>query len=89
MNTVVEIHGLKCDNPKCDYRDDTVKYEDYEKYIGAKCPKCGMVLLTQKEYDMCKFLVDASKLASEIFKDDEDMVSVKIDIVDQDRFEED
>lgn len=34
MNTI-KIHGLKCDNPKCDYQDSTIKYEDYKKYIGA------------------------------------------------------
>ena len=48
----VKISGLKCDNPNCDYRDDTIKYEDYKKYVDAKCPKCGMILLTKKEYLM-------------------------------------
>lgn len=87
MNTI-KIHGLKCDNPKCDYQDSTIKYEDYKKYIGAKCPKCGMVLLTRKEYLMCKFLVMAVKLSNKIFKDEGDMQIVRINIVDQNRFKE-
>lgn len=83
----VKISGLKCDNPNCDYRDDTIKYEDYKKYVGAKCPKCGMILLTEKEYLMCKFLVSASKLANKIFKGkNNDMKTVRINILDEDRF---
>lgn len=87
MNTI-KIHGLKCDNPKCDYQDNTIKYEDYKKYIGAKCPKCGMVLLTRKEYLMCKFLVRVTELSNKIFKNAGDMQSMEIKILDRDRFME-
>ena len=36
----VVISGIVCDNPKCDYRDDTVKFEDYPNYVDRPCPKC-------------------------------------------------
>lgn len=48
-NIEMNVSGLKCDN--CDYRDDDVKFEDYEKSIGKPCPKCGESLLTQEDYD--------------------------------------
>lgn len=45
------ISGLKCDNSSCDYRDDSIKLEQYESYINEPCPKCGSPLLTQEDYD--------------------------------------
>jgi hypothetical protein len=43
--------GLKCDAKGCDYRDMSVKFEDYPKWINRPCPKCGAPLLTQADYD--------------------------------------
>lgn len=43
--------GIKCDNEKCDYRDDDVKYEDYENWLNKLCPKCGENLLTQEDLE--------------------------------------
>ena len=45
------ISGLKCDNTTCDYRDDSIKVEDYQSYINEPCPQCGTSLLTQADYD--------------------------------------
>mgnify|MGYP003665879484 FL=1 len=45
------ISGLKCDNPECDYKDDTVDSVDYEQHIDKPCPDCGESLLTQDDYD--------------------------------------
>lgn len=47
------ISGLKCDTEHCNYRDDSVKFEDYPKYINARCPICQSNLLTQQMYDDC------------------------------------
>lgn len=47
------IYGLKCDAPKCDYRDDTARYEDYPTLLNKPCPNCGGNLLTQKDLDTC------------------------------------
>lgn len=47
MENQVRVAGLKCDNKECDYQDDTIRYEEYKKYINAPCPKCGHNLLTR------------------------------------------
>ena len=56
------VSGLKCDNPNCDYRDDSIQYEEYPKYIGYPCPKCGAVLLTKEDYKLCKTLERIAKV---------------------------
>jgi hypothetical protein len=61
-NAEISISGIKCDN--CDYRDDTVLFVDYPKWVNKPCPKCGENLLTQKDYDDCLKLTDAVDLAN-------------------------
>ncbi len=34
--TEFKISGLKCDTPHCNYRDDSVQFEDYLKHVNAK-----------------------------------------------------
>ncbi len=48
---MANISGLKCDNPECEYKDDTVDSVDYEQHIDKPCPDCGESLLTQDDYD--------------------------------------
>lgn len=43
------IYGIKCDH--CDYRDDSVQFEDYPLWLNRPCPKCGANLLTQADFD--------------------------------------
>ena len=45
----MQVSGIKCDNTKCDYRDDNVKFEDYKEYLGKPCPKCEENLLTEED----------------------------------------
>jgi hypothetical protein len=49
----LEIGGIKCDTPHCNYRDDSVKFEEYPKWINKPCPLCSKNLLTQADYDKC------------------------------------
>lgn len=56
----VKYSGLKCDC--CDYRDDEVRFEDYEKYINYPCPKCREPLLTKEDYQKCLRLNLMNKL---------------------------
>ena len=63
-NTKVMISGIKCDNPECDFRDDSVKYEDYPNWLNKPCPKCGQNLLTKEDYKVCRFLVYLAKLSN-------------------------
>lgn len=55
MNKAIEyqIGGIKCDNPKCDYINLSVAYEDYPNWVNKSCPKCGANLLTEKDYKAC------------------------------------
>lgn len=50
----LEAGGIKCDNPECDYRDDTVKMEDWESYVNKPCPECGENLFTEEDYNKTK-----------------------------------
>lgn len=51
------IRGIKCDNPQCDFKDHTVRIEDYKQWLNWPCPKCGANLLTQADYDATIALV--------------------------------
>lgn len=66
MKFDVEISGLKCDNPSCDYVDPTIHVEDYEKYVNAPCPKCGANLLTEQDYQIVQKMLKLQKLFSKI-----------------------
>ena len=48
--------GIKCDNPECDFADETVRVEDYKDWLNKPCPKCGSNLLTQADYDNVQML---------------------------------
>ena len=76
------VQGIKCDNPECDYKDMSVKYEDYPKWIDKPCPCCGSNLLTKHDYEVTKFLVKMSSMLGKINVPDEKvdtMVHVKLD----------
>ena len=66
-NAEVNISGIKCD--ECDYRDDTVRFEDYPKWINKPCPKCKANLLTQKDYDECVQIVNATDVVNSMSPD--------------------
>ena len=43
------VKGIKCNNPACDYRNDTVRLEDWPEWLNKPCPKCGSNLLTLQD----------------------------------------
>lgn len=47
----INVTGIKCDHPECDYVELDVKSEDYPKWVNKPCPKCGSNLLTQADFD--------------------------------------
>ncbi len=57
-NIEVEESGIKCDNPDCNWRDDTVTFETMEAWIDRPCPKCGENLLTEHDYNLAKSMMD-------------------------------
>ncbi len=77
----LKIGGIKCDNPNCDFRDDSVSVEDYKDWINKPCPKCGANLLTKKDYKTTKRIIKLCKIFNKIFPNDynaEDQVKGKI-----------
>lgn len=67
MKTLIkmEVGGIKCDNPTCTYKDDSVTVENYGHYINCPCPKCGQNLLTLEAY---KHVVKTTKFVNFINK---------------------
>ena len=45
---VLDVHGIKCDT--CNWRDDSVQFSEYKKYLNKKCPNCDALLLTMDDY---------------------------------------
>ena len=79
----INIGGIKCDNPNCDFMDTSVKVEDYDKWLNRPCPKCGENLLTDDDYRNVQFLLAIEKIANEIYpkiEDDENIVKATIDM---------
>lgn len=80
----LNIKGIKCDNPNCDFKDMGVRVEDYDKWLNRPCPKCGADLLTEKDYKTVKHLLKFTKLINKIMpnqsNDDKDVVKGTINI---------
>ena len=57
--------GIKCDNSKCDFVDQSVRIQDYDKWLNKPCPKCGSNLLTQADYDNVQMLLKLVHIVNE------------------------
>jgi hypothetical protein len=67
----IEIKGIKCDAPGCDYhQDDEPVNEGFREWLNRPCPKCGANLLTQADLDaterMLKYVSAVNKALSPI-----------------------
>lgn len=70
MNTIETVcSGLKCDNPNCDWRDDSVTMNDYEKWLNAPCPKCGENVLTTEDFLRSKSLFAITDIINSLPKE--------------------
>jgi len=65
----MNIGGIKCDNKECNFKDMSVQFEDYYKWLNKPCPKCGSNLLTQQDYDTVKILIDLTAIVNEEVSD--------------------
>lgn len=63
-----KIGGIKCDNPKCDFKDMNAKFEDYPLWLNKPCPKCGWNLLTQEDLNTTKTLLKLVNIINFITK---------------------
>ena len=60
-NIEISQFGIKCDNPECDFRDNSVQEHEYANWLNVPCPKCGQNLLTEEDFsnaELLKFVAD-------------------------------
>lgn len=78
----LNIKGIKCDNPKCDYNNMDVKVTEYDKWLNKPCPKCGENLLTEEDYRNVQFLIEFTGIANKIFPgiEDDEIVAVNVEM---------
>ena len=74
----MELNGLKCDNPDCDWSDDTVPFNEYEKSINKPCPKCGENILTQEDYDSVMQIKQAMEIMANLSEEELNAMSVNL-----------
>lgn len=77
-NIDLQISGLKCDSPTCDYNDLTVSVNDYKSNINKPCPKCGESLLTQDDYDQTMQMVQAIETLNKMSQEDIDKLTASL-----------
>ena len=78
------VNGIKCDNNDCDYRDDSLKYQDYESWLNKPCPKCGENLLTEEDYQAIGEMVEAVNTLNSLTSEDiDELFSVLLDAINE------
>lgn len=61
----INVHGIQCDNPGCDYANEDVQYDQFPEWVNKKCPKCGCNLLTQEDLDALHRVMELADLLNE------------------------
>lgn len=77
-NIDLNISGLKCDNPNCNYDDPNVPLSDYESSINKPCPDCGESLLSQDDYDQTMQMVQAIELMNSLSPEEIEKISANL-----------
>ncbi len=49
-NMDMDVHGLKCDNPGCNWNDMSISFDEYPSYVNHPCPECGENILKEDDY---------------------------------------
>lgn len=62
----VSIGGIKCDNPNCNYADQSVEFKDYPNWVNKPCPICGENLLTEQDFKTCNFIYNLAQKLNRI-----------------------
>lgn len=72
-------NGLKCDNENCNFKDETIKSVDYEKWIDSPCPECGDNLLTKEDFVNIRTLEMVVALTNSMSEEEINDLTEKID----------
>lgn len=62
QNVKLISRGIKCDNPKCDWIDDTVPFDNLKDWLNKPCPKCGENVLTDEDFKNAEIVSLSMKL---------------------------
>lgn len=79
QNVEIKAGGLKCDNPKCDWRDDTIAVDTYAQWVNKPCPKCGENLLTEEDYRNAETLLAVAHIMNSMTKEQLENISTATD----------
>lgn len=63
-----KTNGLKCDY--CDWKDETILYEEISNHLDTPCPKCGENILTEEQYVMLKDIKNLSDYINNVSEED-------------------
>jgi hypothetical protein len=68
-----EFKGIKCDNPKCDWKDMSIEWIDFDttvkEWLNKPCPKCGANLLTEEDVESTRKMLFVMETMEEIMTD--------------------
>lgn len=64
----INVGEIKCDNPDCDFRDETAKFENYEAWLNKPCPQCGANLLTEADLKTVQTIVSITTLINWVLR---------------------
>lgn len=63
---ILKVEGIECDNTSCDYSITSIDLIEYERWVNKSCPKCGQILLTDKGFNLFKFLNATTSIANKL-----------------------
>jgi hypothetical protein len=61
-NIEITETGLKCDSPTCDWKDESIKHEDFINWVNKPCPICKENLLTEEDFKNSELIHAAIEL---------------------------
>ena len=66
-NIQYELNGLECD--KCDWKDESIPLDDFEKWLDKPCPKCGAVVLTHEQLGQLNMMIEIADVLNQLDMD--------------------
>jgi hypothetical protein len=81
-NVEMSETGLKCDNPNCDWKDETITFENYHEWLNKACPKCGENVLTEQDYNNAQVVRFAADLLNNLSPEELVELSKKVNVDD-------
>jgi len=72
--------GIFCDNPACDWEDNTITREECKEWINRPCPKCGENVLTLEDYLQMELFLKSLEIVSNMTDEQIESLGSKIDL---------